>query len=279
MKKFFTFAVLLAGIASFAAAQAAPSTSGTASGEASTSASPQTGATQSPSATDPSSQASASATPVYAELNKTVDAKKAKQGDEVVAKTTADVNAGTLNIPKNSKLIGHVAEVQPRGKDEGESRLVIVFDKAVLKGGQEIPIRANIQAVAAPERAPMPSGDMMSPASSPGPTSSGSGSYGGVVGGAAGTPATTGDASGRPAGGVASNAGTTVATGADPGVGATGNTGNVAIDSTSRGVIGMPDVKLQPGAPDGTQGAAFTSSTKNVKLEGGTRMVLLVAAQ
>jgi len=77
---------------------------------------------------------------LYAELSKTVDAKKAKTGDPVNAVLLADVlSHGKIVARRDSKLVGHVTEAQPHSKDIPESRLGIVFDKLVLKGGQEIP--------------------------------------------------------------------------------------------------------------------------------------------
>lgn len=77
---------------------------------------------------------------LYAELSKTVDAKKAKTGDPVNAVLLADVlSHGKIVARHDSKLVGHVTEAQPHSKDVPESRLGIVFDKLILKGGQEIP--------------------------------------------------------------------------------------------------------------------------------------------
>jgi len=77
---------------------------------------------------------------LYAELSKTVDAKKVKTGDPVNAVLLADVLAhGKVVARRDSKLVGHVTEAQPHSKDVPESRLGIVFDKLILKGGQEIP--------------------------------------------------------------------------------------------------------------------------------------------
>ncbi len=53
-------------------------------------------------------------------------------------------------LHKGSKLVGHVTEAQARTKENGESKLGIAFDKAVLKGGQEMAFNGVIQALAAP---------------------------------------------------------------------------------------------------------------------------------
>src|SRR5580704_7681093 len=82
-------------------------------------------------------------------LTKTIDAKKAKTGDEVVAKVTQDMKSttGEVIVAKDTKMIGHVTESQPRTKDQKESQVAISFDKAVLKDGNEMQMPMSIQAV------------------------------------------------------------------------------------------------------------------------------------
>ena len=85
---------------------------------------------------------------MYAELSKTLDAKKAKAGDPVTARLLADVvSHGKIVARRDSKLIGHVTEAQPYTKENPESRLGIVFDKVILKGGQEVPVRSMLLAM------------------------------------------------------------------------------------------------------------------------------------
>src|SRR5207245_1069468 len=52
------------------------------------------------------------------QLTKTVDAKKAKTGDEVVAKVTQDLKttSGEVIVPKDTKVVGHVTQAQARNK-------------------------------------------------------------------------------------------------------------------------------------------------------------------
>jgi hypothetical protein len=52
------------------------------------------------------------------ELTKSIDAKKVKPGDEVVARVTEDMktNSGMVLVPKDTKVVGHVTEAQPRSK-------------------------------------------------------------------------------------------------------------------------------------------------------------------
>jgi hypothetical protein len=80
-----------------------------------------------------------------AELSKSLDAKKLKAGDEVTAKTMDDISSGDqVLIRKGSKLVGHVTEAQPHSKENPESRLGIVFDKAILRDGKEIAFHGEI---------------------------------------------------------------------------------------------------------------------------------------
>ncbi|HEY2169839.1 MAG TPA: hypothetical protein VGJ30_09470 [Candidatus Angelobacter sp.] len=89
---------------------------------------------------------------LYAELTKTIDAKKAKMGDPVSAVLVADVLAhGKIVVRHDAKLLGHVTEVQIYTKEAPESRLGIVFDKAVAKG-REMPFQSVLLAIRPGER-------------------------------------------------------------------------------------------------------------------------------
>ena len=94
------------------------------------------------------SPAAAQLKPVTGELVDRLDSKSAKQGDSVVIKTDENlqISQGT-EIPRGSKLIGHVTNVQPRGDGKENSQIAIQFDRAELKGGQTLPIESVIQSV------------------------------------------------------------------------------------------------------------------------------------
>src|SRR5579864_5619264 len=83
------------------------------------------------------------------QLTKTIDAKKAKTGDEVVAKVTQDMktNSGDVLVPKDTKIIGHVTEAQPHSKEQKESQMAIAFDHAVMKDGDQVNLPMSIQAI------------------------------------------------------------------------------------------------------------------------------------
>src|SRR5258707_8467784 len=111
---------------------------------------PQAGATPAPAGA-PKRIAPGSVLPVS--LTKTIEAKKAKTGDEVVAKVTQDMKAasGEVLVPKDTKLVGHVTEAQPRSKEQKESQVGIAFDRAVMKNGSEVQLPMSIQAIIGPQ--------------------------------------------------------------------------------------------------------------------------------
>src|SRR6202167_6493886 len=82
-------------------------------------------------------------------LTKTIDAKKAKTGDEVIAKVTQDLktNAGAVIVAKDTEVVGHVTEAQARNKEQKESQVGITFDHAVMKNGSEMQMPMSIQAI------------------------------------------------------------------------------------------------------------------------------------
>jgi hypothetical protein len=88
-----------------------------------------------------------SGTRVAGELQSTIDARKAKVGDQVVLRTTQAIKSqGRTVVSKGSRLIGHVTEVSQRSKSSGESRIGLLFDR--LEGGSlNVPIAATITSV------------------------------------------------------------------------------------------------------------------------------------
>src|SRR5437879_6988468 len=89
-------------------------------------------------------------TKIDATLANSLDAKKNKPGDRVEARTAQDVKQdGKVVLKKGTRLVGHVTEAQARTKEQAQSQLGIVFDHALTNNGQEIPLNASIQALAA----------------------------------------------------------------------------------------------------------------------------------
>src|SRR6266849_651014 len=115
-----------------------------------------------------------------AALSSPIDSKKCKPGDAVTAHTTeAAKSEGKTVIPKGSKLVGHVTQASARAKGESESSLGIVFDKAILKNGQEVPLNVAIQAIASAQSDATAAGADMDTMGSMGASAAGSGAAGG----------------------------------------------------------------------------------------------------
>jgi hypothetical protein len=211
----------------------------------------------------------ADGSPIVAELSSSVDSKKIKQGDALTARTTADIRAdGKTIIPKGTKLVGHVTEAAARAKGGTDSSLGIAFDKAVLKGGEELPLNVAIVAVAPPPSS-MPGQQNMgngapgAPVASPGVPSNMS--RPGGTGSMGGSPATSSAPTGPPVD-------TTVASnGAPPekGLDALGR-----LTSDSRGVYGLKDASLRP-ATNPAEGSVITSNGKTVRLDSDTQLLLV----
>lgn len=230
----------------------------------------------------------ANGTAFNAELNSSLDSKKVRIGDPVAAHTTEDARSGgKVVIPKGAKLVGHVTQASAKSNGETESALGVVFDKAIFKNGQEVPLNVALMAIAStPADAPMPSADV----DSVGPTgvpaaSSGAGANRGALGGVA--PA-AGEATGNLAAtatdktanvGRAPEVAANTAEVARPAAGTTGglNPGG-QFTSNSRGVFGLNGLNLNTATSSATKGSVITSTGRNVKLDSGTRLLLVAQA-
>lgn len=220
------------------------------------------GSTAAPTATNqPAGQhriAPGSVIPV--QLTKTIDAKKAKPGDEVVAKVTMDLKTagGEVMIPKDTKVMGRVTEAQARSKEQKESQVGIAFDRAVLKDG-EMPLPMSIQAVIAP----------------PGNNANNGGGVDQSPPAGAGTSANSTMGSGqRPTGAGAAQPQTQPS----PTGGSDAPSQSAArpeINGNTQGVVGISNLKLEP-AQGGAQGSVLSSEKNNVKVESGTMLLLRV---
>jgi hypothetical protein len=211
--------------------------------------------------TEPSAVALPSGTAVNAELNSSVDSKKAKVGDKVEAHVTEEIKyAGKIIVPKGAKLEGHVTEATARSKGDSGSTLAIQFDKAIVKKGEEIPLNVAILAIAAAQ-----------PDFSGGGPGSGSDSRGGGS-----APTGNGSPMGSSHTPTASPGTPTYPAVAD---GTMGANGAGQLSAKSRGVYGLSDLKLMAASSSGSQTTVITSSGKNVHLDGGTRLLLVVPEQ
>ena len=198
------------------------------------------------------------------QLTKTIDAKKAKSGDEVVAKVTMDLktNAGKVVVPKDTRVVGHVTEARARNKEQKESQVGIAFDHAVLKSG-DVNLPMSIQAVIAP-----PSNNTNADGGDPATPAGG--------GGAATSPMGGGRNGSMESAGRAQPS--SAATNSVPTAGTdTEHQGNSRspINSNTQGVVGISNLKLEAGQ-NATQGSVLSSEKNNVKVESGTMLLLKV---
>ena len=290
-----TFVVILAGMlaASVSAlyaqggAQATSSASSSATVQADKSgASASSNSSASTSANAGRSSASLSGgTAMNATLSQPVDAKKNRRGDPVTAKTMETTKSeGRVVIPKGSKLVGHVTECKQRTKEEKESVIGVVFEKAILKNGEEIPLNVTIRALAAAQSAATSStGEDDVSAGAGAVVGSGRASSGGALssmrstaGGAAGAVTNTAATVGGAAGGAVNS--TVNAAGASRGaIGGVDGVGQLT--SNSQGVFGLQGLNLNAAASNTTQGSLITSTSKNVHLDSGTQLLLVSQAQ
>ena len=200
-------------------------------------------------------------------LTKTIDAKKAKSGDEVDARVTQDMKttSGQVLVPKDTMVVGHITQAQARSKQQPESQVVIAFDRAVMKNGSDLSVPMSIQAVIAP---PALNPDPSNPGeSAPPPTASPSG------GGAA--PGNTSNRSGMGPGTPSGTPNSPAASGQWPSAAPSRSSANPPITASTQGVVGISNLKLSATA-NNTQGSVVSSEKSNVKLENGTVMLLRV---
>jgi hypothetical protein len=210
---------------------------------------------------------------INAELASSLDSKKVKSGDAVNARTATDLKStdGRIILPKGTKIIGHVTQASARNAGQPDSSLGLVFDKAILKSGQEIPLNAaGVQAVGAPASSSFdtnqtPAGEPATGSrSAPGNGGQATSRGGGGMGGSPSAPASAPGRTDDPYGG---------ANPPDP-----GNANAGRWDANTRGVVGLRNLSLDTAAGGNGQGSVITSTGKNVHLDSGTRLLLVTGA-
>jgi hypothetical protein len=230
----------------------------------------------------------ASGTTFQAALAQPLDSGKCRAGDTITAHTTEAVSSnGKVVIPKGTKLIGHVTQVKAKTHDSATSSLGIVFDRAELKGGGEMPLHVGIQAIAAAQDSAAASADDFGAMGSPGAMtgagmSRGGGGglgVGGVAGSAVGATGGIAGAAGSTAGATAGVAGSAAgaAGGTVRGVGGAGAT--LSANDSGTGVIGLRGLSLDAAGSTSAQGSVVTGTGRNVHLNSGTTFVLRAEAQ
>ena len=201
-----------------------------------------------------SPQASTPMSPVDGELENKLDSKTAKTGDSVVVKTKTPVKTpdGT-EIPKGSKLVGHVIAVQPSEPGKN-SQVALAFDRVELKGGKTMPIHSQIQSISPAAGAASSAGPSVQNGGAP----NGASSPAQAQGGSPGAASATND-------------------GPEPGT-VVARTGQIAIRTTS--IPGVLVANNEPGQQDPRMADASSillGSSKDIDLDGGTVLVIAVA--
>lgn len=196
------------------------------------------------------------------QLTKSIDAKKAKAGDEIDAEVTEDLKAGNgeVIVPKNTKVVGRVTEAQPRNKEQKESQVGIAFDHAVMKNGNDVPLPMSIQAIIAPSYLSGGNNGASTEGTAQPPS----------------TPAGGGMTAGNNrAGGMGTPQVENPSASADDTPAKSSASAHQPITGTTQGVLGIPNLQLAATA-DSTHGSVLSSEKNNVKLDGGTLLLLRV---
>jgi hypothetical protein len=192
-----------------------------------------------------------------------IDTRRARTGDAVTATVAEDVSyEQSVVFPKGTKVIGHIVRATS-GRGRSGSALFIQFDKAVLQNNEEVILNAGIQALAVNAVSPSPTeGD--APATKPENAESMLPGEEAPVTTEAQVVSTIYDAPTRrlrdplsplPQGEINSD-------------------GLFTPDST--GAFGRPDIKVYTPTSDGSHGTVLISAKKNLHLDTGTRLLLVV---
>ena len=210
-----------------------------------------------PASPSPSAAAAAAPmSPVNGELVNKLDSKTAKSGDSVVVQIKKGIKTpdGT-EIPKGSKVVGHVIAVRPSQSGQN-SQMMLVFDRVELKGGKAMPVHSQIQSIS-------PAGGAASASGSPSPS------------------APNGAGAAQPSGGAAQSAGgagpASAANGPAPGT-VVGQSGAIAIRTTS--IPGVLVANNAPGQQDPRMAdvsSILLGAKGDIDLDGGTVIVVGIA--
>jgi len=206
---------------------------------------------------------------VVAQINYRLAVTKLKIGDRVTAKVIQDViEEGKVIIPRESKLIGHVANVTVSTGDD-LSRLALVFDQGQLHGGGVLPIHGLIQAVGPP--LPQPELAWITSSSRYGGAESGHPAPGGLMSSAPAnaTYPVAQPRSRRTGAKDLEEREKALDTAEHPNAPPEGPRGNV-LNNGSRGIFGLPGIFLTSAAPVPT----IICMGQNVDLQSGDQIVV-----
>ena len=215
-----------------------------------------------------------SGTNLSGQLQNTIDVRHAKVGDQVILKTTQAIKSGGRTVVgKGARLVGHVTEVAQKSKDNGESRIGILFDR-LEQGSLQTPIAATITSVASGRAGvdnnnqdlvgsdTMASGSLRSTSSARSSSSSNGGLPGGVGGVVNSTTSTVGSVVG----------GTTSA------VGSTVDSTTRTVGRTTNGVgRSLGGIQVSQSSKTSVEGSSVLSlQGDNLRLEKGTNFNLVL---
>lgn len=207
-------------------------------------------------------------TQIAAQLQGTLDVKKARPGDQVVLKTTQAVKQnGQVVVQKGSKLIGHVTEVQQKAKGDASSKIGVLFDRLQNSGGGMMPITASIMSITQARTAASVADDMQmdtSAMSSTRTTTSSSGGGGGLLGGV-----------GNTVGGVVNTATTTTGNVLNTTTQTVGNVAGSTMNTVGTNIRGLSVSQSSNASAQG--GSTLSLSGGNLKLDQGTTFNLMVS--
>lgn len=202
---------------------------------------------------------------IEGQLQNSVDVKKSRVGDQVVLKTTKDVKQnGKTVVAKGSKFLGRVTEVAQKSKQNGASRLGMVFDRIEGKN-LSAPISVSIISVTnvaanAGLNSDVANADVFGSASASTKTTGGTGgSSGGLLGGVTNTAGNVLNTTTQTVGSVTDTIGNSVGSSAR----ALGNAGNGIQISTSTNA-----------SASGQSSGTLSAANKNIRLEKGTTIGL-----
>ena len=192
-----------------------------------------------------------------------LDASRNKAGDPVTAETAETVTyERSVIFPRGTKIHGHLVRASSARTGKG-SALFVRFDKAILKNGQEVMMNAGIQALVTGRGSVS---NRMAPAAEErgqGYPSAEDFTVRGTFRIATVVPASTESASHAQ-----SSSGLPATQG--------GMTKQGMLTPDSQGALGGSDLKVYTPLSEGSDGTVLLSAGKNVRLEAGTKLLLVI---
>jgi hypothetical protein len=208
-----------------------------------------------------------------ANLIDAIDTRRARPGDPVTAEVVENVSyQRTVIFPKGTKVSGHIVRATSGGRGRAGSALFVQFDKATLKDGEEVILNAGIQALAVGTVAPQSDTETNKDAGTSAELNTPSETVG----------------SAEQASTSSSNDALVVSTIYEsprrgvraPLFAAPAAEGQLDSDGMftpdSKGAFGRPDVKVYTPTSEGSHGTVLLSAKKHMRLESGTRLLLVI---